>query len=155
MIPFKILVIDVDGVLTDGTKFYTPTSVVGKSFFERDFTAMKQFITAGVKVICLTSDPMNAKLLAQKSKHICVVVTTVEKKLNRFLSLITQYNEVAYIGDDIEDVEILNLLQVYNGYPYVPISAHPELHTVFPGINREGGKGVIEKLYYEVTLNEK
>jgi len=53
----KLLILDVDGVLTDGTKVYTQKhEPVYKRFRCKDFTAIKRFVAAGVKVIMLSGD---------------------------------------------------------------------------------------------------
>ena len=54
---FKLLILDVDGVLTTGLKTYDINgSVISKTFGDRDFTAIKQFICAGIKTIFLSGD---------------------------------------------------------------------------------------------------
>ena len=48
----KLLILDIDGVLTDGTKVYDREhNPIHKTFRCKDFTAIKRFIAAGVKVI--------------------------------------------------------------------------------------------------------
>ena len=54
---FKLLILDVDGVLTTGLKTYDINgSVISKTFGDRDFTAIKQFICAGIETIFLSGD---------------------------------------------------------------------------------------------------
>ena len=54
---FKLLILDVDGVLTTGLKTYDINGkVVSKTFGDRDFTAIKEFICAGVTTIFLSGD---------------------------------------------------------------------------------------------------
>ena len=49
---FKLLILDVDGVLTTGLKTYgIDGQVISKTFGDRDFTAIKEFICSGVNVI--------------------------------------------------------------------------------------------------------
>ena len=55
----KLLILDVDGVLTDGTKFYNEQhEVLGKRFVCKDFTAIKRFIAAGVTPSICEADPI-------------------------------------------------------------------------------------------------
>ena len=62
----KLLILDVDGVLTDGTKVYDKNhNVLSKRFRCKDFTAIKRFMAAGIKVIMLSGDEWN-RTMAEK-----------------------------------------------------------------------------------------
>ena len=64
----ELLILDVDGVLTDGTKVYdSEHSVLSKRFVCKDFTAIKRFIAAGVKVIMISGDNFNATMAAKRN----------------------------------------------------------------------------------------
>jgi 3-deoxy-D-manno-octulosonate 8-phosphate phosphatase (KDO 8-P phosphatase) len=149
----RLLVLDVDGVLTNGTKIYTPLGVLGKSFFERDFTAMKQFEGRGTSVVCMTSDPMNIALLQNKSRHIKVVLTKSNEKLDTFKCIMDEYqvtmSEAAYVGDDLEDLPVLRYLVKHGGVAITPLLPHPNLlNDDFTCITEAGGEGVVEQLYW-------
>lgn len=150
----KLIVSDCDGVITDGKKFYTPNGVVGKFFFERDWTAQKQFKASGVSFVFITSDQMNIDLMRVKSKHIVVHYVHRDKKFDGLKFLMRQYgvgpNETAYVGDDIEDTPALLYLKNNGGMAFVPKNAHPSLLKKFTVINRNGGEGVLEQLYEEL-----
>ncbi len=61
-----LLILDVDGVLTDGTKVYdSEHNVLSKRYVCKDFTAIKRFVAAGVKVVFLSGDIFN-KSMAEK-----------------------------------------------------------------------------------------
>ena len=67
---YKLLILDVDGVLTTGLKTYNlDGSVVSKTFGDRDFTAIKEFICSGVNVIFLSGDNQVNSAVA-KSRNI-------------------------------------------------------------------------------------
>ena len=62
----ELLILDVDGVLTDGTKVYDiDHNVLSKRYMCKDFTAIKRFIAAGVKVVMLSGDNFN-RYMAEK-----------------------------------------------------------------------------------------
>lgn len=149
----KLLVLDVDGVLTDGTKIYTPLGVLGKSFFERDFTAMKQFEGRDIAVVCMTSDPINVALLQNKSRHIQVILTKSDEKVDTIRRIMDDYSvaigETAYVGDDLEDLPVLRYLVKHGGLAIAPICSHPALiNNDFECVNECGGEGVVEQLYW-------
>ena len=65
----KLLILDVDGVLTDGKKYYdSKGKVVMKTFCDKDWTAIKRFKALGVQVVFLTGDPFNTKIASQRNK---------------------------------------------------------------------------------------
>ena len=50
----KLVILDVDGVLTDGKKYYNRDGdVVMKTFCDKDWTAIKRFKALGIKVLFL------------------------------------------------------------------------------------------------------
>ena len=69
----KLLILDVDGILTDGKKYYNNKGdVVMKTFCDKDWTAIKRFKALGTNVVFLTGDPFN-KAIA-KNRNIDVYI---------------------------------------------------------------------------------
>ena len=79
----KLLILDVDGVITDGTKIYNSDHTpVGKRYMCKDFTAIKRFAAAGVKVIMISGDGWNRNMAAKRNiDFYCTNIT----KQNHFL----------------------------------------------------------------------
>ena len=103
----KLLILDVDGVLTDGTKVYTQKhEPVYKRFRCKDFTAIKRFVAAGVKVIMLSGDNWNADMARQRNiPFYCTRGKDLSLDKSVYLShLEGQYNvkreNMAFVGDD-------------------------------------------------------
>ena len=64
----KLVILDVDGVMTDGKKYYDRDgNVVMKNFCDKDWTAVKRFRAIGIPVVFLTGDPFNAKILSNRN----------------------------------------------------------------------------------------
>ena len=64
----KLLILDVDGVLTDGTKVYDAEhKVLSKTYMCKDFTAIKRFIAAGVQVVMISGDNFNATMANKRN----------------------------------------------------------------------------------------
>jgi YrbI family 3-deoxy-D-manno-octulosonate 8-phosphate phosphatase len=111
----KLLILDVDGILTDGTKLYDACgNVAFKKFNDKDWTSIKKLKTLGVDILCLTGDPFNKKIL--ENRNISVIVNRmngVHKDKSEYLEeIISSYHElslseVAYIGDDLFDIKIM------------------------------------------------
>lgn len=152
---FKLLILDIDGVMTNGTKFYDiQSNVMSKCFHDHDFTAIKRFKSESIQVCFLSGDRAINENMAKKRNidyyynekdghkgehldHICSIYRIKPK-------------DVAYVGDDIYDLGILKMV----GYPMCPQNAVKEVKEFceISGhiIQRDSGCGVVSQLYYEV-----
>ena len=112
----KLLILDVDGVLTDGGMYYSNSGDEFKKFNTKDGMGIKLAIEKGIKVGFL-SNGKNDILINNRAKLLGVeyVYVGFEKKIiifNQWLKeLNIGYENVAYIGDDINDIEIMKLLE--------------------------------------------
>lgn len=151
----KLLILDVDGVLTNGTKIYDSSGIAThKTFNDKDFTAIKQFRASGVEVVWLSGDK-NVNEMVAKNRNIPFYYSRLENgNLNKayFLEEFkTKYNcgleEMAFIGDDYFDVEILEKV----GFPFCPKDAINTVKTVVKKHNgilsNVGGSGIVAELY--------
>ena len=81
----KLLILDVDGVLTDGKKYYNRDGdVVMKTFCDKDWTAIKRFKALGIKVLFLSGDPFNEKI-AKKQNFFRTLTDETAKHKNKNL----------------------------------------------------------------------
>ena len=65
-IMIKLVVLDVDGIMTDGKKYYDQNgSVVLKTFCDKDWTSIKRFKSMGINVIFLSGDENINKQIAK------------------------------------------------------------------------------------------
>jgi len=149
---FKLLILDIDGVMTNGTKLYdTEGKVMGKSFYDHDFTAIKRFQADGVAVCFLSGDErVNRKIC--KNRNIDYFHNRKGADKSEYLEEICQHYDAfpattAYVGDDIYDLQIMNLVN----YSFCPVDA---VQDVLDFCNKsghvleaKGGEGVIKELY--------
>ena len=114
----KLLILDVDGVLTDGKKYYNREGeVLMKTFCDKDWTAIKRFRALGITVIFLTGDPFNEAIA--RNRNIAVIVNRKNGKhtdKSEFLEELIEehkvkYSEIVYAGDDIFDIQIMKKIQ--------------------------------------------
>jgi 3-deoxy-D-manno-octulosonate 8-phosphate phosphatase (KDO 8-P phosphatase) len=112
----KLLVLDVDGVLTSGKKMYDQSgAVIGKEFADLDFTAIKAFKALGVAVVWLSGDS-NVNRHIANLRNIPFYHTRKEniaqKKAEYIPILCERYNATAadiwFVGDDIFDGSMFN-----------------------------------------------
>lgn len=147
----KLLILDIDGVLTDGTKVYDEQhKVLSKKFFCKDFTAIKRFIAAGVKVVMLSGDNFNRTMAEKRNiDFYCSRNEDLSLDKSRFIETFeTTYgisrNHMAFVGDDYFDLSMFTALS----YTICPADA-PEIikQHAWLQLKQTGGNGVIVELY--------
>ena len=154
----KLIILDVDGVMTDGKKYYDRDgNVVTKNFCDKDWTAIKRFRAIDIPVVFLTGDPYNATIL--KNRNLPYVVNRGEgfhrDKVNFLDDILTEYEcdakETVYVGDDLFDMGVMKKIK----YSYCPRDAPRcdtlELKGLIPFVPYDE---VMEKIY-ELDLKEK
>ena len=74
----KLLILDVDGIMTDGIKYYDREGTVKlKTFCDKDWTAIKRFRAIGINVVFLTGDPYNVSILENRNFMSLLIVDQV------------------------------------------------------------------------------
>lgn len=122
----KLIVLDIDGVMTDGKKYYDKDGTVRfKTFCDKDWTAIKRFRALGIKVVFLTGDPFNVAIAENRKIDIYVNRQNgVHSDKSNYLSMLcSEYEvtpeEIVFAGDDIFDVQLMQLV----GKAYCPCDA--------------------------------
>jgi 3-deoxy-D-manno-octulosonate 8-phosphate phosphatase (KDO 8-P phosphatase) len=143
----KLVVFDVDGVLTDGRLLLGDNGVEYKAFHSRDGHGMKMLARTGVELAIITG--RRSQLVAERmaSLGITHVHQGHESKLPVFEKLIVDLgfseSEAAYVGDDVVDLGIMGrvglAVAVANAHPLVLEQAH--WHT-----ESEGGRGAAREV---------
>lgn len=107
----RLLLLDVDGVLTDGKITYNDHGAEIKSFHVQDGLGIKLLQRSGIEVALLTSRISEALLHRCRDLEIEDVLQGMEPKLAAYKWLLIKKGlldrEVAYVGDDWMDIPIL------------------------------------------------
>ena len=156
--PIRLLILDIDGVLTDSIKTYDlKFNVISKNFNDKDFTAIKRFKEKGIEVCFLSGDQRVNALMAHE-RHIDFYRVTNWDKGSYIRTFEKKYSvtkdEMGYVGDDFYDLSIMEKLNYENIYcPSDAIKCIKD--TVKPGniLSKKGGEGVIAELF-ERFFNE-
>ncbi len=143
----KLLLLDVDGVLTGGEIIITSTGDELKIFSVLDGMGIKLLQKAGVEVAILSSRKSKPVELRAKELGIKRVIQGELEKLKAFEKLLEETSlspeEVAYIGDDWVDIPVLKrvglAVAVANAWPPVKEYAHYITRT-------PGGKGAVREV---------
>lgn len=108
----KLLLLDVDGVLTDGGMYYAENGDEFKKFNSRDGMGIKQVIKQGIQV-GLISSGFNKNIIESRAEllgiqHVYAGAEPKEKIFNEWLKKLNiKDDECAYVGDDINDLALL------------------------------------------------
>ncbi|WP_264566719.1 acylneuraminate cytidylyltransferase [Flavobacterium sp. N3904] len=117
------LVLDVDGVFTDGCVYYNEGGEMAKKFDMRDGMGLEILRQNNVEVVVLTSE--NSKLVAQRMEKLQIGNTFLGVKdkysfLKHFISSRnSSFAALAYVGDDVND--LTNICSV--GWSFAPANA--------------------------------
>jgi YrbI family 3-deoxy-D-manno-octulosonate 8-phosphate phosphatase len=149
----EYLVLDVDGVFTDGCVYYDKNGEAQKKFDMRDGMGLEIIRQNNVEVVVLTSE--NSELVAQRMKKLNIKNTFLGVKdkfsfLKDFLhNKNSNFEGVAYVGDDVND--LANLCSV--GWSFAPINATNSVkNNVDIVLTKESGKGAIREVC-EMIIN--
>ena len=110
----KLLILDVDGVMTDGGMYYSESGDQFKKFNTKDGIAIKRMVDSGIEVRFLSSGT-NIQLIQERANTLGVktVYCGLQKKTEILESWINDLNfkkhEIAYIGDDINDLDAMKM----------------------------------------------
>ena len=149
----KLVATDIDGVWTDTKMYYTNDGEFMKSFSSYDGMGVELLQKENFIVCILTSE--NSKIVKARAKKLNIqeVYVNEKQKLLRIKYLAEKYNinldEIAYIGDDINDLEILKAI----GLSAMP-SSSPILNMITPDIitNKKGGDGAFREFIDYILL---
>ncbi|MBF0232109.1 MAG: HAD hydrolase family protein [Desulfamplus sp.] len=144
----KLLLLDVDGVMTDGKITYTDSGEEIKSFCSKDGFGIRLLMDAGINVGIITGRAANGALTSRCiNLGIHLVLHGIKNKaaaLNEILaSQQIDLSEVAFAGDDIPDIPAMQLC----GVSFAVANASPEVikQADYTTSNR-GGDGAVREI---------
>jgi len=143
----RFLLLDVDGVLTDGTITYCSDGHEVKSFDIQDGYGLRQLADAGIGIGLLSGRRSPIVDRRAKELNITEVHQGVAEKLPIYEALLSrkglQDSDMAYVGDDMPDLAVLRrvgfAVTVRNAHPMVKRAAH--YVTV-----KRGGEGAVREV---------
>ena len=110
----KLVITDVDGVLTDGGMYYSEKGEIMKKFNAKDGMGVELLLQNNIKTVLLTRE--NSKIVKKRGLKIkaASTITGIQKKELHLETICRKFRvlpkEIAYIGDDINDIEISKLV---------------------------------------------
>lgn len=156
----KMVIFDVDGVLTDGSLFIGDGGEEYKAFNSRDGHGMKMLLRTGVHIGIITGRTSNVVEHRMQSLGIEHVYQGQLDKLPAFEDVCKKtglgMEEFAYVGDDVVDLPILTRvgLAIATADAHTLVKEHSHWHTPNPG-GRGAARDVCELIMRaQGTLDE-
>lgn len=150
----KLLVLDVDGTLTDAKVIYGSDSAEIKEFNTRDGLIIGKLSEFGVKVVILTARECEA--VTRRAKELkCEVIQGAKNKSPVLREIAMKYgielSETAYFGDDINDYEAMSLC----GFKACPANAVSHIKNICDYVSTvDGGYGAVRDCAEEMLRRQ-
>ena len=143
----QMLVMDVDGVLTDGTLIINGDGTESKSFSSLDGHGIRMWQRIGLKVAIISGRASEPTKIRAEQLQIEYVFQDCHNKLPVFKELLEQIglspDKVAYIGDDVTDLPVIR----YAGFGVTVASAVDEVKQYADYVTtRPGGSGAVREV---------
>ncbi len=144
----KLLVFDIDGVLTDGGVYFSESGDEFKKFNVKDGVGIRMVVKQGIKTGFLSAGrtkkligkralQLNVELVYVGNEEKIIILSQWAKKLK------LKFTEIAFVGDDLNDLECLNKC----GFTACPSDASDlvkkSVHVV---LEKKGGEGCVREL---------
>ena len=147
----KAFVLDVDGVLTDGTLLLLEDGQMARRMNIKDGYALQLAIKKGYHILVISGGNSEAVKLRLQKLGVVEVYMNVSDKKEQLLQYISKYSlqteQVLYMGDDIPDLIPMQMA----GLPCCPADAVPEIKNIAQYISPiNGGFGCVRDVIEKV-----
>lgn len=145
----KLIVLDVDGTLTDGGIYYSESGIEIKKFNSKDAAGILACQAIGIDCMILTGRKSAAVTRRAKELHIKYVYQGITDKMDFLLEFLKEQKmdlqEILYIGDDLNDIKCMNIV----GVAGCPADASPEILMRADYIaSHNGGHGAVRDVLF-------
>jgi len=143
----KVLLLDVDGVLTDGRIVYDSRGRDSKFFDVRDGLGVHLLGKCGIPAVLITAKGSRAICPRARDMKIDKVYENVSSKVAVLPQLLARYKvnagELCFVGDDLVDICLMRKV----GFPVAVANACAEVkQTALWVTSREGGRGAVREV---------
>lgn len=143
----KLMIFDVDGVLTDGGLMFTAQGDTMKSFNSMDGHGLKLLGEAGIRTAIITGRRSDIVLARAQELRISHIYQGASNKIDAFVDLMREADVTAeqcgYMGDDWPDLGVLTRC----GFAAAPANAHPEVIARAHWVSEaRGGQGAAREV---------
>jgi 3-deoxy-D-manno-octulosonate 8-phosphate phosphatase (KDO 8-P phosphatase) len=143
----SLLLLDVDGVLTDGRLYFSNSGEEIKAFHSLDGHGIKMLMSVGIEVGIITG---RTSVLLEKRAHdlgIEILYQGREDKLQALAEIMTATGldsaQICYVGDDLPDLPVIKTVGLGFSVP----QGHPELTAAADAVTKAaGGMGAVREI---------
>ncbi|HYF97416.1 MAG TPA: HAD-IIIA family hydrolase [Coxiellaceae bacterium] len=151
----KLLILDVDGVLTDGKLYYSREGESLKVFHVHDGAGIKQLLKQGIHIAVISarsSAAVQTRLNELGVKHIYQGQTDKTIAFHELCQkLKVSPNECAYVGDDLADIAVMKLVAL----PIAVANAVLEVKAAALYVTEmRGGEGAVREVCELILANQ-
>ena len=143
----KLLVLDVDGCLTDGSLIYDSTGIESKAFNVKDGLGMSTWLRMGNEIAIITGK--NSPMVEKRAKELGIqhIFQGIKDKKTVFSNLLNSLKirpfEVGAIGDDLNDYDML----LSAGRSFTPNNGVDTIKDIVDTVlDARGGEGAIREM---------
>lgn len=143
----RLMLFDVDGVMTDGGLYYTDSGEEIKVFNTLDGLGIKMLRDSGVRVGIITG--RTSRIVEQRARHLGIdyVFQGVHDKLAAFVTVQQQAGvdaaQCGFMGDDLVDLPVLRRAGLAVAVPEAPELVRSHVHYV---TGQPGGRGAVREV---------
>jgi 3-deoxy-D-manno-octulosonate 8-phosphate phosphatase (KDO 8-P phosphatase) len=143
----KLIILDVDGCLTDGRLIYSEDGIESKNFNVKDGLGITSWIKMGHDVAIITgrtSQIVQRRAKELGIKHLFQGIKDKDRVLKELVdSLGLNFSEVGAIGDDLNDYNMLSLV----GRSFTPKNGVKEIKSLVNTVlSYDGGDGAVREM---------
>ncbi|MDD2752074.1 MAG: HAD-IIIA family hydrolase [Candidatus Omnitrophica bacterium] len=143
----KLLMLDVDGVLTDGRIIYDSRARDSKFFDVHDGLGVYLLSKVGIKTVLITAKGSRTIPPRARDMRVAEVIADVSPKSKALSGVLKKYkvsaDEVCFVGDDLVDLCMMKRV----GFPIAVFNACPEIKQAAAYITlRQGGRGAVREV---------
>lgn len=147
----RCIVLDVDGVLTDGTIMVTESGEFLRSFNVKDGYAIQLAVKRGLKVFVISGGQSKGVLERMKRLGVDQIHLGISNKLSLLQKISSSEglkpDEILFVGDDIPDLESMR----WCGVSVCPADAAEDIKKISSFISPfKGGKGVVRDIIEKI-----
>jgi 3-deoxy-D-manno-octulosonate 8-phosphate phosphatase (KDO 8-P phosphatase) len=146
LVNIKLMVFDIDGVLTDGSLWYGDQGEVFKRFHVHDGHGLKMMLSSGIRVALMTG--RTSKIVSLRAAELGVpdVMQDVRDKGQALSELVSRhflsFRDVGFMGDDLIDIPAMQKVGFAASVPNAPTYITQAAHWVS---SKVGGQGAVRE----------
>ncbi|ASI89241.1 KdsC family phosphatase [Vibrio mediterranei] len=153
--PIKIVLFDVDGVMTDGTIYTSESGELIKAFNVKDGLAIELLRSHGIYTGVISGKSSAALTNRCQQLGFDVIVTGCKHKLPKLNEICTHFNvssdEIAFCGDDVLDIPIMEVC----GLSVAPSDAHQLVIDQADWVSdHKGGSGMVRDFVDQLLISQ-